>query len=248
VTRVVWGESTDRKYEYGVDRGVLYPIGQDGVPWNGLISVEETIVGGEQTPYYFDGVKYLDVIANEDYQASLTAISAPDEFASCEGSRLLAAGLFATQQRRTLFNLCYRTRIGDMNNPSLGYKLHLVWNCTASPSGRTYSTKSDKIEPGSRTWTIDAVPPPNPASSDYPTVGHPVVNYKPVAHMVVDSTLAGLNFSGYEDIDPVPKITLLEHILYGTDTHTYLGSTVPGTAPRMPTQAEVIDILDNYGI
>jgi hypothetical protein len=233
VTRITWGDPQQRKYEYGVDRGVLYPIGQNGVPWNGLVSVEETIVGGEATPFYFDGWKYLDLIANEDFQAILTAISAPDEFAACEGVRLLAAGLFATQQPRSTFDLCYRSKVGDMTNPGLGYKLHIVYNCTAEPSGKTYSTKSDKIEPETRSWTIDSVPPRNPIQSEWPSgVLHPEVNYKPTAHFVIDSTTAGFN-SFYDR----PKIELVEDILYGTAS----------TAPRMPTQAEVIDALDTYG-
>lgn len=233
MTRIVWGDVHDRKYEYGVDRGVLYPGGVDGVPWNGIISVEETIVGGEQTPLYFDGTKYLDLIANEDFQANLTALSAPDEFAACEGQRLLAAGLYATQQPRFTFGLCYRTQVGSMANPRLGYKLHIVYNCTASPSGRSYASKSDKVEPGQRTWQIDSVPAPNPLQSEWPSdILHPEVHYKPTAHFVIDSTTAGYNFF-YDR----PKIEIVEDILYGTDV----------TAPRMPLQAEVIDALDTYG-
>lgn len=234
MTRITWGDTQKRKYEYGVDRGVLFPIGQNGVPWNGLLSVEETIVGGEATPLYFDGWKYLDLIANEDFQANLTAISAPDEFAACEGVRLLAAGLFATQQPRSTFGLCYRTMIGDPTNSKLGYKLHIVYNCTAEPSGRAYSTKSDKVEPVERSWTIDSVPPRNPINSEWPSgTLHPDVRYKPTAHFVIDSTTAGYSFLHARN-----KIEIVEDILYGTVS----------TASRMPTQAEVIDALDTYGI
>lgn len=232
MTRITWGDAQKRKYEYGVDRGVLYPIGQNGVPWNGLISVEETIVGGEATPYHYDGVKYLDLISYEDYQANLTALSAPDEFASCEGIRLLAAGLFATQQRRSRFSFCYRTMIGSLANSKLGYKLHIVYNCTAEPSGRNYSTKSDKVDPESRSWTIDSVPAPNPVQADYPSALHPLDKYKPTAHFVIDSTTAGFNATLGK-----PKIQVLEDVLYGTSS----------TAPRLPKQGEVIDILDNFG-
>lgn len=233
MTRITWGDPQERKYEYGVDRGVLYPIGQSGVPWNGLLSVEETIVGGEVSPFYFDGWKYLDLVANEDFQANLIALSAPDEFAACEGIRALAAGLFATQQNRSTFGLCYRTLVGDLTNPRVGYKLHIVYNCTAEPSAKTYSTKSDKVDPMQRSWTIDSVPPRNPISTDWPSgTLHPAVQYKPTAHFVIDSTTAGFN-SFYNR----PKIELVEDILYGTAL----------SAPRMPTQAEVIDALDTYG-
>lgn len=194
MTALVWHEVGKRFYETGADRGVFYPKFGDGVAWSGLVSVEEPIVGGEQSPFYYDGVKYLDVIAGEDFQAVLSAYSAPSEFGVCDGTKTLAAGLYATQQPRKTFDLSYRTLLGnDSQGSRHGYKLHLVWNCTASPSPRSSKTLSDAVEPELRVWTLDTVPPQS-------------ATFKPTAHLILDSTEAY-----------APGLVAIEERLYGTD-------------------------------
>ena len=60
---LVWGESGQRFFETGIDRGVLFPKVGSGVPWDGIISVSESPTGGDPRPYYYDGFKYLNVSA-----------------------------------------------------------------------------------------------------------------------------------------------------------------------------------------
>jgi hypothetical protein len=195
MSRLEWNPVGERRFETGVSHGVLFPRTGPGVAWNGLISVSETIAGGEVQSLYFDGVKYLDIIANEDFQATLEAYSSPREFAACDGSKSLSPGLFATQQPRKTFGLSYRTLVGnDLEGIDYGYKLHIVYNCVASPAGRTNKTVSGSVpDPAARSWTINAVPPE--AST-----------YKPTAHFVIDSTL--VNRFMLED---------LESYLYGRE-------------------------------
>lgn len=195
MAKLVWDLVGERFYETGVDRGVLYPRQTSGVAWNGLISVAENISGGETEPYYFDGTKYYDFIAAEDFQATVEAFSAPAEFAGCNGTKELSPGLFATQQIRHPFGLSYRTRIGnDLLNTDYGYKLHLVYNATASPSAVSHQSISDRTTPGSRSWTINTVPPL-------------AATYKPTAHFIVDSTKVSKS-----------KMTGLENLLYGSSS------------------------------
>lgn len=211
MTKLVWDAQGSRFYETGTDRGVLYPNDAAGVPWNGLISVEENTSGGDLESYYIDGFKYLDYVLGEDFQATLTAFSAPSEFGPMDGNVGLAAGLFATLQPRQTFGLSYRTKIGnDVKADEFGYKIHLIYNSTASPSTRSNKTKSDSPEALQLAWTINCVPP----SSD---------SFKPTAHLIVDST----------KVANASNLTALENALYGTST----------TAPRLPTQTEVITLL-----
>lgn len=194
MSKLAWNQPGERFYETGVNRGVLYPRTGPGVPWNGLISVNENVSGGEVESLYFDGVKYLDVIASEDFQAILEAYSSPPEFAACDGSKQLSPGLFATQQPRKPFGLSYCTLIGnDLQGTDVGFKLHLVYNCMASPASRNNQTLAGTVNPGSRQWTINSVPPP--AST-----------FKPTAHFVIDST----------KINPFVMESLLAY-LHGTD-------------------------------
>lgn len=216
--RIEWNKPGERFFEAGVDRGVFYPRVGAGVPWNGLVSVSENTSGGELDSLYFDGVKYLDLVASEDFQATVEAYATPPEFAICEGRKMLVPGLFVTEQPRQTFGMCYRTLIGnDLVGTDYGYKLHIVYNCTAAPSGRTNRTIAATTTADTRSWTIHTVPPP-------------ADTYRPTAHLVLDSTM----------IDPY-LMEELETALYGRDASGGLAAM----PPYLPTVAEIITILGN---
>lgn len=190
---LAWDQVGVRFFETGVDKGVFYPKIGSGVAWNGLISVKENISGGEQSAIYFDGNKLMDIIAGEDYRATIDAFSAPEEFLICAGNKTLANGLVVTQQPRISFGFSYRTLKGnDLKATSYGYKIHLVYNAKASPTERQNSTLSESADPTTLSWTVDSVPPTN-------------ATFKPAAHLVIDSTLANAT-----------KLATLENLLYGT--------------------------------
>lgn len=192
--KIVWNAPGERLFETGVSNGVLYPKAGPGVAWNGLVTVDESSTGGEVENLFYNGVKYLDVVASEDYSAVVEALSAPPEFNASDGIKALAPGLFVTQQPRKTFGFSYRTLIGnDTQGPEYGYKLHIVWNATAAPSGITYKTLSGTPALDPRSWTLHCVPPP--AST-----------HKPTAHYVIDST----------ESDPY-LLENIETILYGRD-------------------------------
>ena len=190
MTRLVWGLDSQRRYESGVDRGVLYPPGAPGVSWNGLVGVDETFVGGEVESLHYDGIKYLDMVGPRTYQATLTAFSAPEEFSEFVGRRSLVPGFILTRQPRRRFGLSYRTLLED----NLGYKIHLIYNALATPSSRSYSTLSPDQQANTTSWRIDAVPPRSNT-------------FQPSAHYVFDSTKT----------DPL-AMSIIESYLYGTDT------------------------------
>lgn len=218
MSRIEWNKAGERLFEAGVDRTVLFPPAGYAVPWNGVVSVNENTSGGDLESLYFDGIKYLDVIAGEDFQASLEAYSAPAEFNACDGVKLLSPGLFATQQPRKTFGLSYRTLLGnDLKGTAYGYKLHIVYNCTAAPAPRNAKTLSDKPAPETRNWDIFTVPPP--AST-----------FRPTAHLVVDSTL----------VDPY-LMENLETLLYGRDATAEL----PAVVGHLPTVQEIVLLLSN---
>lgn len=194
MSKLSWNDVGTKYFEAGVDRGVLY-IDDTGVAWSGLTSVEEAPTGGAATPYYLDGVKFLNMSSIEEFEATLNAFYSPEEFDACDGSLALAEGLYVTAQKRKAFGLCYRTRIGnDVNGEAHGYKLHLVYNALASPSNNTHSTIADQVEAGVFSWKLTTTPAPVPA-------------YRPTAHVVIDST----------QTSPA-LLALLEENLYGTDT------------------------------
>lgn len=194
MAKLNWGAAGQRFYEAGADRGVLYPNGGPGVAWSGLVSVEEKSNGGSPQPFFVDGFKYANVAEASEFEASLSALSAPSEFGVCDGTVSLANGLFATEQPRQSFGLSYRTLIGnETEGLEKGYKLHLVYNALAAPSSRSHATLSDSPEALSLSWELSTKPVRLPGA-------------KPTAHLVIDSTRS----------DP-HLLSMLEGILYGSE-------------------------------
>lgn len=189
MARIAWNELGERYFESGVDRGVFYPLDAPGVAWAGLISVSEGSSGGSPTPFYFDGVKVRNLSSEEDFEASITALSAPLEFEEHVGTKSLAPGLFATHQPRKQFNLSYRTLVGnDEISTDFGYKIHLVYNALATPGSVSYKTLSNNSDPTEKSWVLSTVPVE-------------VVNARPAAHFVIDTRyISAGNLSDIEDV------------------------------------------------
>lgn len=198
MTKIKWDEAGKRFYENGVDHGVLYVqksggTYETGVAWNGLISVAETPSGAEPTDLWADNIKYGTLRSAETLGGTITAYMYPDEFALCDGSVEIAKGAFAGQQNRTPFGLCYRTNVGS-DAGDAGYKLHLVYGATASPSERTYESVNDSPDGMQFAWEFTT----NPINVD--------ALAKPTASLVIDSRRA----------DP-GKLAELEKKLYGDE-------------------------------
>lgn len=197
MSKIVWDKAGEHFYETGVDRGVLYPtmngVYQSGVAWNGLTSISESPSGAESTAQYADNIKYLNLISAEEFGATIEAFTYPDEFGVCDGSAEPVPGVYIGQQTRRPFGLCYRTLLGnDLQNTDYGYKLHLIYGATASPSERAYSTVNDSPEAITFSWSINTTPVEAPG-------------YKPTASLTIDSTRVGKD-----------TLAKLEDILYGT--------------------------------
>jgi len=199
MSALTWDNTGELFYETGVDRGVLYVIQngtyQTGMAWNGLSSVSESPSGGEASAIYADNIKYLNLISTEEFGASVEAYTYPEEFAACDGSAEIATGVIIGQQTRLHFGLCYRTIIGnDVESNDYGYKIHIVYDCLASPSEKGYSTVNDSPEAITFSWEISTTP-------------INVEGYKAIANLLIDSTKV--------DAD---KLAALEEILYGSET------------------------------
>lgn len=181
MSKIVWDEVGERFYETGVKNGVLYP--QDstgtypkGVAWNGLTAVNENPSGADANDIYADDDLYLTLRGKEIFGATIEAYTYPDEFGVCDGSAELAQGVTIGQQTRKAFGLCYRTAIGnDVDGVDHGYKLHLIYGATASPSSKNYQTINDNPEAMTLSWEIKTTP-------------IKVTGHKPTACLTIDST------------------------------------------------------------
>ena len=198
MSKLVWDNTGERFYETGVKMGVLYVQSAGaypkGVVWNGLTAVTESPSGAEATPLYADDIKYLNLMSNEEFGATVEAYTYPEEFAECDGSAALATGVYIGQQSRKTFGLCYRTVLGnDVDNNDYGYKLHLIYGALAAPSEKAYATINDSPEAITFSWELTTTPVN-------------VTGHKPTASITIDSTKVDAE-----------KLAALEAILYGDD-------------------------------
>ena len=213
--RIDWDKDGQRLYETGVDRGVCYPMNDQGVytpgvAWNGLSAVNEKPSGAEASAVYADNIKYLNLMSAEEFGASIEAYTYPDEFAKCDGSAEIATGVYIGQQPRKKFGLSYRTVLGnDVKSNEYGYKLHLVYGCMAQPSEKGYSTINDSPDAITFSWELTTTPVS-------------VTGFKPTAIITIDSTKT-----------TKAKLEALEAILYGGEN----------TDARLPLPNEVMTLM-----
>lgn len=231
--RLEWDPVSKKLYETGTDRGVLYPCNAageypKGVAWHGLTGVSESPSGAEPTPLYANNHKYLDLRSAETYGGNIKAYTYPDEWAACDGSAEIAPGITIGQQTRQMFGLSYRTLIGnDIEGDAYGYKLHLVYGATASPSSEDHETVNADPSAIEFDWEFSTNPVDVPGFK------------KPTATLEFDSTKV-----------PEEFLKAIEDILYGTDAveaDVEQGiEAAAATDPRLPLPSEVIELYNEF--
>lgn len=258
MAKCVWDQTGEHFYETGDDHAVIYPYEngdyQNGEAWSGITGYTESPSGAEETALYADNIKYLSLRSAEEFGATVTAYTYPDTVALMNGEKTVVPGVKIYQQARPTFGLSIRTIIGnDTETNDHGYKLHLVYGLTMSPSEKGYSTVNDSPEAIEFSFELSSVPVS-------------VKNNKSTSLITIDSTSA--------DAD---KLKALEDILYGTDdtyteftgsdfdsdttyyeksgdTYTATTDTTPdtdktyytkteGSDPRLPMPDEVIELM-----
>lgn len=196
---ITWDEIENRQYEMGVSKGVIYRPDASGVynkaeAWNGLINVTESPSGADTTKLWADNIEYASLRAAETYEGSIEAYTYPDLFAECDGQKEIVKGVYISQQNRETFGLCYRTEIGSAaKGQNAGYKLHLVYGLSASPSEKSHDTINDSPDAATMSWDVEGT-------------AVAVEGYKPTAKLTISSM----------DFDEA-KMQALEKVLYGSD-------------------------------
>lgn len=188
MSRLVWGEIEKGRYYSGIDRGVVFPHKQDGVAWNGLISVIESDDHSEVFDRYVDGLRVSSQLTVGGFKATIESYSTPDIVFDLMG---YTKNLYTAQIKKP-FNFSYRTYVGQDEDQSASYQIHLVYNASIKLSDKSYKTLDDTPDVLSLSWDISA----KPAKLE---------GYVASAHFVVDSSLV-------HDW----TLTELEDILYGT--------------------------------
>lgn len=185
MAKLEWDKSGQRFYETGLSKGVLYLRNDEsgkydkGVAWNGLTSLTESPSGAELTDLWADDIKYASLRSAETFGGTIEAYTYPDEFGECDGTATPQdnKGVVLGQQRRKTFGLSYVTKVGSDTDEDAGYKLHLVYGCSVSPSERAYASVNDSPEAITFSW-------------EFTTTPVECTGYKPVSSITIDSRTA----------------------------------------------------------
>lgn len=182
MAKLKWDQLSERLYETGASHCALFPMDATknsyatGVAWNGFTGLTENRGGAEETALWANDNKYLSLRSKETFGGTITAYTYPSEWKECDGEVEIGKGITIGQQPRKPFGLAYRTLIGnDTALDAHGYKLHLVYNATASPSSREYKTENDSPEAIEFSWEFTTTP--------IEMEGH-----SPVSEIEIDST------------------------------------------------------------
>lgn len=247
-----WDKTGEHLYETGVDRVVLYKAAasatdgphhngyQAGVAWNGCTGITEKPSGGDETKLWADNIKYLSLRSAEDYGATITAYTYPPEWEECDGSAFAVAGtdlnpilpagvMSVSQQPRKSFALCFRTLVGnDLLGNEYGYKLHILYGCTTSPSEKTNSTVNESPSANEFSWEISTTP-----------VDTKIDTLKPTARVVIDVAKINAMANSTLRTDLLEKVATIEDWLYG-HTAEGQGGTEQSAQVLLPDQIYAI--------
>jgi len=215
MTALVWDDTGNKRFEQGVDKGVIYPLNtgtsayDTGYAWNGITTVTETPAGAASNPQYADNIKYLDLLSAETFGGDIQAFTYPDQFALMDGTESPEAGVVIGQQTRKTFGLSYQTNVGNDVSQNLGHKTHLAYGLLASPSQRAFVSVNASSAAVGFSWTFTSTPVN-------------VSGYAPCSLLTLDST----------KVDAT-ALAALEQLLYGT----------VGVNPRLPLPDEVLALF-----
>ena len=234
--RLIWDAVGTRKYNTGVDRGVLW-VGSfnpntgattwaNGVAFQGLRNVDANPDGADEQAFYADDIKYLSIRGVENFGGTFGCYYTPEEFDQCDGTATIVTGVKIGQQVRKPFCFSYRTLVGnDTLGTDLGYEIHIVYNATVSPSSRSNSTVNESPEPLELSYDFTT----NPIET-----GISGTSYRPISHIVVSSPgLLGLT----EQSSPTLAVytanfQTFENYIYGTNADS---TTDPATSDQPST-------------
>ena len=227
MSKMTWHGIGEREVESGVSEVALFPLGSNGyetgVAWNGVTAINENPSGADVTDLYADNIKYASMRAAEKFGFTIEAYTYPPEWAECDGSKEAEDGVFLGQQSRKAFGIVYKSQIGDAEHPGMdkGFKLHIIYNSTASPSGRGYTTINENPDAISFSWEANSTPVA-------------VTGFKPTCEITIDSTKVGESGAA--------KLTSHLETIYGRDADTE--HSITALTPTLPSPDDVLSAMD----
>lgn len=203
MSRLIHDAAGEKYFRTGISKAILFPVNSDGyaagVAWNGVVSLDESSEGGNETLLWADNVPYGSISSVDRYKATLEAYMHPDEFYPCTGYVKNEKGLIIGNQRKTRFGIVYREEIAN-DKVQVGnmYSLHLIYGLVCGQATMTHKTINDSPDVQTMKWDIRSLP-----------INIEGTNYAPTSSIELNST----------KISPF-SMAVLDAILYGSDEYS----------------------------
>ena len=195
VPNVKWGLEDNKLFETGIDCGVVY-WGNITRAWDGLVSVDDIISGGEFKPFYYEGKRLYTDVSNTETELKVTSYTYPKDFDTRFGYQMVGnfPGMIATNQSNGQFNMTYRTLIGkSYTGTDFAYKIHLLYNCVCLRADRKYETVN--ADPELDTFEFDINTSPDMSIPGMES-GHYILDSRHTPPAIMDKLLKQLYGSG----------------------------------------------------
>ena len=219
---LTWDNTGEKIYETGDRNMALYVMDtqgvyQDGVAWNGITGVSLSHSGADENALWADDIKYASLRSAEEVGATIEAYQSPVEFDICDGSAPIdntLPGVSVGQQGRRGFGIIFISTVGnDVMGTDYGEKIHILYNCSASPSERGYQTINDSPDAITLSWEITTTPIQMPGT------------LKKAAEITIDTTKL--------TTEQKANLPAFKEFIFGDGTNS----------AKMPTPAQVISLL-----
>lgn len=225
----VMATGTDTKPTAPADLGITIAQSnyKEGVAWMGITGITDSPSGAEETELWADNIKYASFRSAEKSGGTIESYTIPLEFEECDGSSIVN-GVTIGQQTRKKFGFAYITQVGNDQDQNIGEKLHIVYNASASPSERAYTTINDNPDAitFSHEYSADQVAF---TDSEYRSLN-------PVSTLTIDTThlTGGKTNKNYTD---------LLDVIFGRDADESATTPIAEIEPQLPSPDDVLKIM-----
>lgn len=155
MAKLIWDAAGQRLGSYGVSKCVIYH-GNNSTVWNGITSVNVSSQNKSSETVYYDTVP-IDTYSNPSHVlASVTAYTYPDIVDIFSGITVTSGVRSFGRYPVGRFNLSWQSVV--VNDLGVEFPIiHILYNCSITPTDRAYETTSDSATPYAFSWEVTPV-------------------------------------------------------------------------------------------
>ena len=178
-----WNDAQKKFWETGLGYVVLFPHDPitnaplAGIAWEGVISINESPTGGDDTELYANNFEYARMRSQEELEGKIEGYTYPDELDLAMGTLTPSVGVKVAQQSRSQFSMVYRTMVYNDAQGYAGEVLHVLYNLRLKPSERSSESVNESPDAITFSW-------------DFTSTKREVGLYLPASKLMVDTRYA----------------------------------------------------------